>query len=582
MLLIRDSCHALRIAMKDPLHHDELFGSIWNEMFDKKGAIIPCFEYSDKMKALLVAAQTNGARPLGLPTRDRCCQPLAVVLQSFCFAKQRFDSTVDPCAKAALMALPIGTTLAFTASDTRQKPVIRQRARQGLEFLTSKNVSGLAVSADWGIVWESFLRVFDAGDHDIAGSSEEIEGLIAVISKLFVDGAVFQEKALQEPLEVKTPAIGGFVPPTISHNMVAAGVDGQFINTTVRRQLADRCVFNVDGDAVMMWGTLHPRDQAELASRIQNVGKVSIKRVCADFPKTEMRSFLRALSMSLVRPAFTPHGGCESSREALTRCCKAALTGMRRPECDEAPALSEYRDLATLFAGLTEPGQPLAAKSNREVWGNCLDLSFLTEHLPGKYFTHIPTLIRYYQSIIDGSCGVERGLAKTRAFIKESQSTNIKVLDDLAVLVDANLQPMDVAKTINGYHEANIFGLECGALWREVLGARLGIYNKSGTYKAKPGTYKNVKAGVLKAIGAAIVSKPTGPSKAAHHGQPLAAQGKSSLATVLANRGTGTGTAGTHRSPYWHKGFICVNFIFARQINDNELHFGGFALTFRK
>ena len=252
---------------------------------------------------------------------------------------------------------------------------------------------------------------------------------------------------------------------------------------------------------------------------------------------------------------------------------------MPGPESYEATASREYRDLATLFAGLTEPDQPLVGKSNREVWGNCLDTRFLEKHLPGKCFIHIPKLVRFYESILDGSCGVERGLATVRAFITENRTHDIGVIDDLAVLVDADLQPEDVARNINGHYAVGGAGKEFGALWREVLGARLGIHGKH-THKAKPGTWKNVKAGVLKAIGAAIVAKPGRLSSTAHVGQPLAAQGTPSLASVLAARAAGDSTgAGTCRSPYWHKGFTCVNFIFARQVN--ALHFGGFALEFK-
>ena len=177
---------------------------------------------------------------------------------------------------------------------------------------------------------------------------------------------------------------------------------------------------------------------------------------------------------------------------------------------------------------------------------------------------------------------MERGLGKVRSFIQENKSTNIDVLDDLAVLNDANLRPGDVAQTIHGYCEARTFGLECGALWREVLGARLGIYNRKGTFKAKPGTYRNVKAGVLKAIGAAIVSKPAGQSLAARVGQPSAAEDTPSLATILACRGTGQATAGTSTSPYWHKGFALMNFIFpsrSRRCNLGPLP-GHFAYQF--
>jgi len=504
-----------------------------------KNAVVPNFQHSDKLKALLVAAQKEGAKPVGLPSD---LQPLGVVLECFSFAKQRFDSTVDPCAKMALMLLPVTTVLAFTASDARLKPEVRNRAREGLEFLTSKNVTGLGISADWGIVWEAFLRLFDAGDHDIAASSQEIDGLIAALEKLFVDGGVFHAKVWKEPL-VHQPAIGGKVlPPTISHNMQAAGVDGQFITTIVGNQLQQKCVFNVGGDPVLLWGQLAERDKAELGSRIQNVAKVSIGRLRADFPKSEMRSYLQAVHMPLVQPAFGP-GGTVSKQEALTRCCKAALNSMGCPEPDEAVALVEYKELASCFARLALPGRPLATKSNREIWGHCLDDSFLREHFPGRPFLHFQDLIRYYQSIEDGSCNVERGLAGVRAYIKEFQSNDIGVVDDLAVLTDAQLQPEDFAVKRHGVWEVGPFGLECGALWREVLGARMGIYHLQKQRAQKTGTYKHVKAGVLKAIGAATTATTT---LLRTHQQP------SPLVAALAKKSI----AGTPGCPHWHKGFL--------------------------
>ena len=66
-LLIRDSAHAIRIAMKDPLHHDTLFGEVWEELFDKRHAVVPDMQNSGKLKELLLHAQRDGAKPLGLP-----------------------------------------------------------------------------------------------------------------------------------------------------------------------------------------------------------------------------------------------------------------------------------------------------------------------------------------------------------------------------------------------------------------------------------------------------------------------------------------------------------------------------------
>ena len=37
-LLLRDAAHALRIAIKNPLHFDDLFGEVWTHLFDKRHA----------------------------------------------------------------------------------------------------------------------------------------------------------------------------------------------------------------------------------------------------------------------------------------------------------------------------------------------------------------------------------------------------------------------------------------------------------------------------------------------------------------------------------------------------------------
>ena len=41
ILVLRDPAHALRIACKNPLHLDNLFGEIWHELFDGKNALVP-------------------------------------------------------------------------------------------------------------------------------------------------------------------------------------------------------------------------------------------------------------------------------------------------------------------------------------------------------------------------------------------------------------------------------------------------------------------------------------------------------------------------------------------------------------
>jgi len=367
---------------------------------------------------------------------------------------------------------------------------------------------------------------------------------------LFVQGGVFQRGVLEPP----QPAVGGnnsvkVLPPTISHNMKAEGVDGEFLTSIVRKQLHQECVFNVGGEPVLMWGDLTRAEEVELATRIENVGKVAIGRLRADFPKSEMRFFLRALHMPLCVVAFGP-GGMESKQVALTNNCQQALKHMGFKDEAMPRARLDYKDLATLFARLIQPGGPLATMSDREIWGHCLDFDFLNLHFPGKPFVVMKALVRFFISIEDGSCNVERGLAGIRALISEHNTKCIETLDDLAVLCSTELLPEDDAVKKGGVWEAGVFGLECGALWRAVLGARMGIHGNPEAGKKKlqmrRGTFKHVKAGVLKAIGAA--TRSTAP-------RPLANGVPMSLATAL-GVGDGDSKAGTPRCPYWHKGFL--------------------------
>ena len=53
VLLLRDAAHALRIAVQNPLHFDELAGGVWAELFDKRHALVPDVMNSKKLQDLL-------------------------------------------------------------------------------------------------------------------------------------------------------------------------------------------------------------------------------------------------------------------------------------------------------------------------------------------------------------------------------------------------------------------------------------------------------------------------------------------------------------------------------------------------
>ena len=143
-LLLRDAAHALRIAIKNPLHFDDLFGEVWTHLFDKRHALVPDVMNSGKWMDLLQKIQRT---VLQIPCES---QPLSVVLKHLSFAKQRFDSGADPMAKVAFMLLPLATMLAFIGSDERSKLCDRERVKNMLKKLDSKFALAVGVCADWG------------------------------------------------------------------------------------------------------------------------------------------------------------------------------------------------------------------------------------------------------------------------------------------------------------------------------------------------------------------------------------------------------------------------------------------------
>ena len=68
----------------------------------------------------------------------------------------------------------------------------RGRAKALLRQLDTKLCAAFGVSADWGIVCNWFLRLFDVAFHDIAKSRSEIDSMIETLDAVFLQGRVFQ------------------------------------------------------------------------------------------------------------------------------------------------------------------------------------------------------------------------------------------------------------------------------------------------------------------------------------------------------------------------------------------------------
>jgi hypothetical protein len=198
----------------------EAYAEVYNEIVDKRHALLPDIQNSNKWQNILRGIQKEVLKMESL----RLSGCLNVVLAHLAFAKQRMDSVADPLAKVCLMLMPIALLLASIGSDERAKKEQRDRASQILSKMQPKFLHAMAVSADWGLICLQLLRLFDAGNHDISDSASELESFEEVIKCVFVNGGVFHTLP-------RASASGD------------ADANAAFITERVRKQTRRKCVW---------------------------------------------------------------------------------------------------------------------------------------------------------------------------------------------------------------------------------------------------------------------------------------------------------------------------------------------------
>ena len=240
-----------------------------------------------------------------------------------------------------------------------------------------------------------------------------------------------------------------------------------------------------------------------------------------------------------MRKGFGQEEPCLETRRSLLR---GVVQVAQALGCDEAAAGLQYRDVVPFMLEQFSAGKPLAEKTNQEAWARLLDDAFWQLACPNR-LPHaswaLRKIIRFYISIEDGECAVERDFAVLRDELREHRTPDVDFLDD--VLFAKLSGPRTVAEFDDSPSaprgELTPFSRKCARLWRHIYGARFGHYNPAATRAASlksadsRGPLRRATHGVLAAARLAVVSKRKRPSSA-----------------VAVHPG-----AGTHRSIYWNK-----------------------------
>ena len=254
-----------------------------------------------------------------------------------------------------------------------------------------------------------------------------------------------------------------------------------------------------------------------LLERIQNAALLTKERLLADFPYDDIRSALAIFDRRLVRKAFgiLP---CPRTRQFMLRGVKKVATALG---CNPGVAVLQYSDVIVYMLRQFSPGLPLAALTNQQAWARLLDDKFWDAACPGRLVgaSHVlRKLIRFYISIEDGECSVERDFGALRDLRTEHRTGEVGFLDD--VLIAKVVGPRTVgefddvaAGGSSSRDELTPFSRKCACLWRQLYGKRKGHYNPHATRAAKNkaaskrGPLRRASVGVLVAARLAVQCK---------------------------------------------------------------------------
>ena len=326
--IVRDIAHAARIACREGLHRDAVFGNVWEEMFGKRHALAPDIQHSGKWREMIQGLQQDVLKIIG----DEA--PLKTVLCHLAFAKQRFESFADPTAKLALLLLPIVALMAFIASDVRNQAAQRDRAVHVLRTLTSEFCTALGMSADYGLICHAFIKLFDAQNHDVARSEAELDWFAKTLKAIFTHGRLLGVV----PLAVASAASAAENP---SQATAPEPKQRGFITDAVAKQIRRKVVVRAGGEVVVLWGKPDVEKMRELALRSHVVVDECLDRLRADYNADLVRRDFACFDVPAIRKAFGGEEGSQASQRVIYGKLKGLALATR---VDAAMAILGFKD----------------------------------------------------------------------------------------------------------------------------------------------------------------------------------------------------------------------------------------------
>jgi hypothetical protein len=308
----------------------------------------------------------------------------------------------------------------------------------------------LGLSADFGLIALAFLRKYDQANHNPAKSVGEFAEFERTLTACFLEGKVLE-------------------PPV--------GEGNRFITHTVRKIIHRRCVFRAGSEQIAALGKCSDADVAELNARQRLVVENCLERVRTELHTCGIRANLQCFDLERGRVAFAGGGAGDSGmRNTMLRAIEALAA---RLPCDVAKARQDYLDAVgyVLSAHTRLSAAGAAAVDERLAWGEVLLAEDPSTICAGRTapFNALGKLLRFFFSIEDGECQVERDLAVVKDASLQHLGALNSTIGQQAIFKQDPAGPQQRSDLITATNQPTAILLDWGRLWRQVFGARLGL-----------------------------------------------------------------------------------------------------------
>ena len=127
----------------------------------------------------------------------------------------------------------------------------------------------------------------------------------------------------------------------------------------------------------------------------------------------------------------------------------------------------------------------------------------------------LASIIRFYISIEDGECTVERDLGHWRAQVLEHKYNGMPLANDYVMLhLNGPSTLAEFSEGVDPHVSLSPFARECASLWRQIFGWRRNHYNKAATLASRAKSvaqrgkgFTGVTTGVLAATRIAVLAR---------------------------------------------------------------------------